>query len=79
MLLNDPKASPCPASIKLSREELDKLAAWIDMVVPYCGDYVEANAWSEDAMRRAKKRIALNKEAGEIDLRNIREYIKSGQ
>ena len=79
LLMNDPKASPCPASIKLSREELDMLAAWIDMVVPYCGDYVEANAWSEDAMRRAKKRIALNKEAREIDLRNIRDYIKSGQ
>ena len=79
LLMNDPKTSPCPASIKLSRKELDMLAAWIDMVVPYCGDYLEANAWSEDAMRRAKKRIALNREAREIDLRNIRDYIKSGQ
>ena len=79
LLMNDSDTSPCPADIKLSREELDKLAAWIDMVVPYCGDYVEANAWSEDAMRRAKKRMALNKEAREIDLRNIREYIKAGQ
>ncbi|MDP6542902.1 MAG: hypothetical protein QGH60_02860 [Phycisphaerae bacterium] len=79
LLVNDPKSSPCPANIKLSRGELDMLAAWIDMVVPYCGDYVEANAWSEDALRRARKRIALNREAREIDLRNIREYIKAGQ
>jgi hypothetical protein len=79
MLLNDPRESPCPADIKLSRKELDLLAAWIDMVVPYCGDYVEANAWSRDTMRRAKRRIALNKAAREIDLKNIRDYIKSGQ
>jgi len=79
MLLNDPKRSPCPARIKLSRKELDMLAAWIDMVVPYCGDYLEANAWNEDTMRRAKKRIALNREARRLDLKNISEYIKSGQ
>ena len=25
--------------------ETHKFAAWIDLVVPFCGDYVEANAW----------------------------------
>lgn len=79
LLVNDPKASPCPAETKLSREDLDKLAAWIDLVIPFCGDYVEANAWSEDGHRRARKRIAMNKEAIEIDRRNIEEYIKAGQ
>jgi hypothetical protein len=33
--------------VQLSREELDKLAAWIDLGVPYCGDYVEANTWTD--------------------------------
>lgn len=32
---------------KLTREELDKIAAWIDLYVPFCGDYREANLWSE--------------------------------
>lgn len=32
---------------RLGREEFDKIACWIDLLVPYCGDYVEANAWSE--------------------------------
>ena len=27
--------------VKLSREEMDILCAWIDLVVPFCGDYVE--------------------------------------
>ena len=79
LLLNDPDASPCPAKIKLSREELDKLAAWIDLVVPFCGGYLEANAWNEDQLRRARKRIALNREAREIDRKNVQEYIKAGQ
>ncbi|MDO5113798.1 MAG: hypothetical protein Q4E67_05435, partial [Planctomycetia bacterium] len=33
--------------VVLSREELDKLAFWIDALVPYCGDYTENNAWDE--------------------------------
>ena len=31
---------------KLSREELDKFCAWIDLAVPLCGDYLERNTWS---------------------------------
>jgi hypothetical protein len=34
--------------VELSPEELDRIACWIDLLVPYCGDYVESNAWSED-------------------------------
>ncbi len=33
---------------RLSAEEMAKLACWIDLAVPFCGDYREANAWSED-------------------------------
>jgi len=32
--------------VRLSREEAEKLACWIDLLVPYCGDYREANAWT---------------------------------
>ena len=43
--------------VRLSREEWDKLACWIDLLVPYCGDYTEANAWTE-AERRTYERFA---------------------
>ncbi|MHC4399202.1 MAG: HzsA-related protein [Planctomycetota bacterium] len=33
--------------VGLSEEELETIACWIDLLVPYCGDYTEANAWSE--------------------------------
>ena len=33
--------------VRLSREEMDKLCCWIDLLVPFCGDYLEASAWSD--------------------------------
>jgi len=38
------------AGVELSAEELDKIACWIDLGVPYCGDYLEANAWPPEAL-----------------------------
>jgi len=32
---------------RLSPEEMEKIACWIDLLVPYCGDYLEAHAWSQ--------------------------------
>lgn len=37
--------------VALSQEELHKLAAWMDLLVPYCGDYREAAAWNADEHR----------------------------
>jgi hypothetical protein len=36
--------------VKLSTEEMDKLCAWIDLGVPFCGDYLEANNWSKNRL-----------------------------
>ena len=38
--------------VKLSREEMDKITCWIDLLVPFCGDYTEANAWNEDEKKK---------------------------
>jgi len=49
---------------RLDREELDKFAAWIDLGVPFCGDYVEANTWNDQQfekyiqMQRKRERLA---------------------
>jgi len=32
--------------VRLNREEMEKLACWIDLLVPFCGDYTEAAAWT---------------------------------
>ena len=33
--------------VTFTQEEYHKIAAWIDLLVPYAGDYKEANEWSE--------------------------------
>jgi hypothetical protein len=33
--------------VKLTAEERHKFAAWIDLLVPFCGDYREGHAWSD--------------------------------
>ncbi|HBT75581.1 MAG TPA: hypothetical protein DEB39_01355 [Planctomycetaceae bacterium] len=57
--------------VRLSREELDKLAAWIDLLVPYCGDYLEANAWDDKELQKfayyEKKRADMK----EMDRENV--------
>jgi hypothetical protein len=34
--------------VELSREALEKIACWIDLAVPFVGDYCEAGAWSDE-------------------------------
>ncbi len=49
--------------VELSREEMDKIACWIDLLVPFCGDYAEAANWSKNDQDRyerlLKKRRAM--------------------
>jgi hypothetical protein len=56
--------------VKLSREELDKLACWIDLLVPYCGDYREANAWTEEEMKRHERYAEKRRQMEEVEQQN---------
>jgi hypothetical protein len=57
--------------VKLSREELDKIACWIDLLVPYCGDYVEANTWNDREKAKHERYWAKRKAMEELDRANI--------
>jgi hypothetical protein len=63
-------------NVKLSREEIELIACWIDLQVPYCGDYKEANIWTKEEMEYydyyLNKRIKNDKEVAE----NIKELIE---
>ena len=63
---------------KLSPAESAKLACWIDLAVPYCGDYLEANAWSaaEKALyeRFQQKRRSME----QIERSNIEAWVAAG-
>jgi len=65
--------------VKLTREEMDKLCAWIDLTVPFCGDSMEANAWSEHEIKRGLERIKLRRQADQRDLDNIKAMLQAAK
>jgi hypothetical protein len=61
--------------VKLSRREMDKIACWIDLLVPYCGNYKEANAWSDEEMRKYEHFLEKRKRMEQLERRNIKALI----
>ncbi len=48
--------------VALSPEEEQKLAAWIDLGVPFCGDYQEANLWSKAEKEKYEQYLRLRRQ-----------------
>ena len=61
---------------QLDRQELDKIAAWIDLLIPYCGDYMEANAWTEDELRTYRHFLDKRRRLQQIERGNIKAFIE---
>jgi hypothetical protein len=57
--------------VKLNREEMDKIACWIDLLVPFCGDYTEANAWNEAEKKKYAHFLAKRERMAAIERENI--------
>jgi hypothetical protein len=62
--------------VQLSREELEKIACWIDLQVPYCGDYKEANDWSKEDMQFYDYYLGKRKTNAQEEQESIKAYIK---
>jgi hypothetical protein len=62
--------------VKLSPREMEVLACWIDLAVPYCGSYTEANIWNDD--QRAEYAYYLDKrtQMEVIEKQNIEKLIE---
>ena len=58
--------------VKLSREEMDKLACWIDLLVPFCGDYYEGNAWNESEKAKYDRHQAKREQMEALDRESIK-------
>ncbi|MEN6334348.1 MAG: hypothetical protein ABFE01_08800 [Phycisphaerales bacterium] len=61
--------------VRLTAEDLETFACWIDLQVPFCGDYEEANVWTD--ADKAKYRRFQEKRRGmeEQERQNIAEWI----
>lgn len=66
-------------AVKLTEEEMDKLCAWIDLNIPYCGSYMESNRWNEKELNYHLHRIEERKRNKAIEAENIQRFITAGQ
>ena len=62
--------------VTLCREEMDKLACWIDLAVPYGGDYTEANLWTPQEIKKYQRYADKRKRMEKREKTNIEEYIQ---
>ncbi len=65
--------------VKLSQQEMDKIACWIDLLVPYCGDYTEANAWSDEEKSKYDHFLQKRRRMEDIERKNIDTLIAQGK
>ena len=63
-------------SVRLDREEMEKLACWIDLMVPFCGEYTEANAWSADEKAAYDRFREKRRQMAEEEARNIEALLR---
>ncbi len=64
-------------NVTLSREEREKMACWIDLFIPFCGDYHEANAWTEKELAFYKRFMEKRKKMEAIERRSIEALLRT--
>ncbi len=62
--------------VRLSEKENALLACWIDLGVPYCGDYTEANTWNEEEQRLYDTFLQKRKRMEQLERQNIAEMVR---
>ena len=59
------------AGTRLSPDELARIACWIDLYVPYCGDYTEAAAWTEEEHAKYQRYADKRQRMEEMERQNL--------
>ena len=58
--------------VTLTAEELETIACWIDLLVPYCGDYLEHATWSDEERAHYEHFAAKRRHQEELERAGIR-------
>jgi len=56
--------------VELSAEERDKLACWLDLGVPYCGEYDESNIWTDSEIMTYEGQLAERTRLSKLQTRH---------
>jgi hypothetical protein len=62
--------------VHLTPEERETLACWIDLQVPFCGDYEEANLWTLEDQAKYRHFLEKRRRMEDLERRNIAEWQK---
>jgi cytochrome c553 len=62
--------------VQLSDEEMRMLSCWIDLAVPFCGDYTEANAWTEEEKAVYARFMEKRRTMETLEAQNIEAYLQ---
>ena len=57
--------------VKLTRDESEQLACWIDLLVPFCGDYTEANVWNAGEKEKYLRYDRKRQQQDELDRQTL--------
>ena len=63
--------------VKLTQKEKDLIAAWIDLLVPFCGDYTEFANWKENEQELNEYFTAKRETTNARDARNYAAWAKN--
>jgi hypothetical protein len=62
--------------VVLAPAEREKIAAWIDLGVPFCGDYGEAHAWTDAELAKYEHFLAKRLRWQAVDAQNIADWLR---
>lgn len=65
--------------VQLSQEEMRILSCWIDLAVPFCGDYTEANVWTEEEKAVYARFMEKRRSMETLETQNIEAYLQERQ
>ncbi len=61
--------------VRLKAEDLEKLACWMDLQVPFCADYEEANVWTAEDKEKYRHFLDKRRRMEELERRNVAEWL----
>ena len=63
--------------VQVTPEEIENLACWIDLQVPFCGDYEEANLWTPEDQAKYRHFLEKRRRMEDLERRNIAEWLSA--
>jgi hypothetical protein len=62
--------------VRLTPEEIGTLACWIDLQVPFCGDYEESNLWTPEDQSKYRHFLEKRHRMEDLERRSIAAGLK---